>query len=374
VSHPESTTPRPPDFELVLASLLGGVIVLSADDRISFVNPAAEILLQKSSSVLVGQSASILDGAMPWLAKVLTHSKCGPESSVRGEGHIGGRGGTDVVAVASALRDRTGRPDGTVIVLHDLGSRQWLYDDERARKRLAELDGLVSRIAHELNNPLAGIRGAAQMLGTKLEERPELARYGEMIVRQADRMSQLIKGLLALEAPPPAMEALNIHRVLNDVILLAQTEAEAHGVHITIAFDPSLPEVRGNHDQLQQLFLNLLKNAIAACPVGKGHITVSTRMEHRFYIETASERVRYIVVEIVDNGPGLDEETRVHMFTPFFSRRAGGSGLGLAIALNIATAHKGRLVADNAETGGACLRLTLPVAEVRRSTLASEAG
>jgi len=373
VSDP-STTPRPPDFELVLASLLGGVIVFSADDRISFVNPSAELMLQRSGSVLVGQPASALDVTMPWLAELLKHSKSGPESSVRTEGHIGGRAGTDVVAVASAVRDRAGRTDGTVIVLHDLGSRQWLYDDELARTRLAELDVLVSRIAHELNNPLAGIRGAAQMLGSKLSERPELARYGEMIVRQADRMAQLIKGLLSLEAPPPEMEALNIHRVLNDVILLAQTEAEARGVQITTTFDPSLPEVRGNNDQLQQLFLNLLKNAIAACPVGKGHITVSTRMEHRFYVETPSERVRYIVVEIVDNGPGLDEETRAHMFTPFFSRRVGGSGLGLAIAHNIATAHKGRLAADNADTGGARLRLALPVADVRRGTQASEAG
>jgi len=374
VSHPDPTTPRPPDFELVLASLLGGVIVLSADDRISFVNPSAELMLQRSGSVLVGRPVSALDGPAPWLGELLTHSKSSPESSVRSEGRVGGRGGIDVVAVASALRDRAGRADGTVIVLHDLGSRQWLYDVELARTRLAELDGLVSRVAHELNNPLAGIRGAAQMLGSKLSERPELARYGEMIVRQADRMSELIKGLLALEAPPPVMETLNIHRVLNDVILLAQTEAAAQGVQITAAFDPSLPEVRGNHDQLQQLFLNLLKNAIAACPAGKGHVTVSTRMEHRFYIETPSERVRYIVAEVVDNGPGLDEETRAHMFTPFYSRRKGGSGLGLAIAHNIATTHKGRLTADNAQTGGARLRLTLPVAEIRRATQAGEAG
>jgi len=373
VSHPDPSTLRPPDFELVLASLLGGVIVVSADDRISFVNPSAEGMLQRSGSVLIGQPVSVLQRTMPWLADVLAHLKAGPESSVRGEGRIS-RGGVDVVAVAAVLRDRAGKPDGAVLVLHDLGSRQWLYDHELARSRLAELDGLVSRVAHELNNPLAGIRGAAQMLGSKLAERPELARYGEMIVRQADRMSVLIQGLLALEAPPSRMETLNIHRVLNDVILLAQTEAEQRGVEIGIAFDPSLPEVRGSHDQLQQLFLNLLKNALAACPAGEGRITVSTRMENRFYIETASERLRYILVDVLDNGPGLDEETRTHMFTPFFSRREGGSGLGLAIAHNIATAHKGRIWADNAEGGGARLHVTLPVAEPRRAPASEPAS
>jgi two-component system nitrogen regulation sensor histidine kinase GlnL len=235
------------------------------------------------------------------------------------------------------------------------------------RARLAELDSLVSRVAHELNNPLAGIRGAAQMLGGKLADRPELAKYGDMIVRQVDRMSQLIEGLLALEPAPATMEPLNIHRVLNDVVLLAQTEAQSRGVEIALAFDPSLPEIRGSHDQLQQLFLNLLKNAVAACPGAEGRVTVTTRMENRFYVETPSERVRYIVVEVADNGTGLDEETRRHMFTPFFSRRKGGTGLGLAIAHNIAVAHKGRISADNGDIGGARLRVTLPVADTRRT-------
>jgi nitrogen-specific signal transduction histidine kinase len=155
------------------------------------------------------------------------------------------------------------------------------------------------------------------------------------------------------------------------VILLAQTEAGTRDVEISTAFDPSLPELRGNGDQLQQLFLNLLKNAVAACPDRRGHVTVATRMENRFYVETGSERVRYLVVEIVDNGPGLDAETRQHMFTPFFSRRQGGTGLGLAIAYNIATSHKGRIQAENAENGGARLRVRLPVVETRRPASAA---
>jgi two-component system nitrogen regulation sensor histidine kinase GlnL len=316
---------------------------------------------------LLGHPAGDLFPLCPWIAPLLARLKSEPEATVRGEGRIADSQ-SDVVAVVAAVRDRRGGPDGTVIVLHDLGARQWLYDDDLARARLAEIDGVVSRIAHELNNPLAGIRGAAQILGGKLSDRPELAKYGDMIVRQVDRLSQLIHSLLALEARAPAMEPLNIHRVLNDVILLAQTEARDRGVEITTAFDPSLPEVRGNTDQLQQLFLNLLKNAVAACPDRKGRVTVSTRMENRFYVETRSERVRYLVIEVTDNGRGLDEETRQKMFTPFFSRRDGGTGLGLSIAHNIATAHKARIQAENSEDGGARLRVRLPVADTRRPT------
>ncbi len=172
---------------------------------------------------------------------------------------------------------------------------------------------------------------------------------------------------MELEAPPPAMQATNIHRVLHDVILLERAEATQRGVELQTEFDPSLPEVVGNSDQLQQLFLNLLKNAFAACPESDGRVRVSTRMENRFYVETANERLRYIAVEIVDNGPGLDEETSSLMFTPFFSRTSGGHGMGLAIARNIAIAHKGHLHGENNEEGGACFRVTLPVAEPRRS-------
>lgn len=357
--------PEVPELELVLASLVGGVVVLAADERIAFVNPAAEAMLERSGSALAGQPAEAIYEIVPWLEALVARLSTDPDASLRADGHIDTATGSgiDVVAVASVLRDRTGHADGTVLVLHDLGSRQWLHDHELSRKRLADLDGLVARVAHELNNPLAGIRGAAQLLGSKLADRPELATYGEMIVRQADRMSELIAVLMSLEAPQPEMEALNIHRVLNDVILLARSQAETGNVEIGTAFDPSLPEVRGNSAQLQQLFLNLLRNALAVCPEREGRITVTTKMENRFYVETGSERVRYILVEVVDNGHGLDEETRAHMFSPFYTRTAGGTGLGLAIAHNIATAHKGRIFAENGEGGGACLRVALPVAE-----------
>jgi two-component system nitrogen regulation sensor histidine kinase GlnL len=265
VTDKSSTAPGPPDLELVLASILGGVIVLSADDRITFLNPAAEAVLQRSAAVLIGKGATELYPLLPWIEPLVARLKTEPATTVRGEGSIA-EGHGEAVAVVAPLRDRVGQPDGTVVVLHDLGARQLLYDDDLARARLEELDGVVSRIAHELNNPLAGIRGAAQILEGKLSDRPEIGKYSSMIVRQVDRLSQLIHGLLMLETPAPAMEPLNIHRVLNDVILLAQTEARGRNVEIATAFDPSLPEVRGNQDQLQQLFLNLLKNAVAACP------------------------------------------------------------------------------------------------------------
>jgi len=164
------------------------------------------------------------------------------------------------------------------------------------------------------------------------------------------------------------MEAVNIHRVLHEVILLEQAAAGTRGVQIATEFDPSLPEVVGNSDQLQQLFLNLIKNAVTACPSSGGRVLIGTRMENRFYVETARQRLRYIAVEVTDNGPGLDTEALEHMFTPFFSQTPGGHGMGLSIARNIATAHRGHLHGGNSELGGASFRVTLPVSEQRRTS------
>jgi two-component system nitrogen regulation sensor histidine kinase GlnL len=365
VSKAPSTQEAAPDFEMILASLLGGVVVLDAADRVSFVNPAAEAFLDRSSSTMIGQPSHTLFEAAPWLADLVARMKRRSDSPLRDAGPLSADRDRDVLAVVSALRDREGRPCGTVIALHNLASRHRLRDEELANARLRELDGLVASVGHELNNPLSGIRGAAQLLSKKLADRPELADYGDMIVRQADRMAELIKVLMALEAAVPSLAPLNIHRILSEVIMLEKPVSDQRGITVKTEFDPSLPEVHGDADQLEQLFLNIFKNAAAVCPPDGGSITVATRMETSFYVDTGSERVRYIAVEIADNGPGLDEQTRNHMFSPFYSRTKGGHGLGLTIARNIVTSHRGRIIAENGPAGGARIRVMLPVAERR---------
>jgi two-component system nitrogen regulation sensor histidine kinase GlnL len=356
------------DHEMVLASLLVGILTFSADGRLVYVNSAAEALLGHSGRELLSRPRSEVLAEAPWLDDLVDRAMRATGASLRDEGTIGRDGRSQVVAVASMLFDREGGRIGTVLALHDLGRRRLLESDEENRSRTQEIDRMLSNVAHELNNPLSGIRGAAQMLARKLSDDPELASFGQMIVRQSDRMSELIRGLMKLEAPPPAFEPVNIHRVLNEVILLERTEAEARGVRISTEFDPSLPEIVGREDQLQQLFLNILKNAVRIAPEQRGRVRVSTRMENTFYVETGARRVRYIAVDIVDNGPGFDEDTRRRLFTPFFSLASGGHGLGLSIARNIAIAHGGRIQAENIEGGGARFRVNLPVHELSTGT------
>lgn len=358
-----TTPPLPIDHEMVLASLLDGVLAFSLEDRVTYINSAAEALLGHSGRGLVGRARAEVLAESPWLSDLVDRAGHATGASLRGEGKLGGDSGSQVLAIASMLVDRDGRRSGTVVALHDLGRRRLLESDEQARARLEEIDRMVSNVAHELNNPLSGIRGAAQMLARKLDDSTDLAGYASMIVRQSDRMSELIRSLMKLESPPPALEPVNIHRVLSEVLMLERANAEAHGVRLSTEFDPSLPEVFGHEDQLEQLFLNLVSNAVRLAPEGTGRVRVSTRMENSFYVETGSKRLRYIAVDIVDNGPGFDEDTRQRLFTPFFTRSTGGHGLGLSIARNIAIAHGGRIQAESLESGGARFRVNLPVNE-----------
>jgi two-component system nitrogen regulation sensor histidine kinase GlnL len=362
------------DHEMVLESLLVGILAFGIDGRLVYVNSAAEALLGHSVRELLSRPRSEVLGEARWLDDLVDRATHAAGASLRDEGTLGHDGRSQVVAVASMLFDREGGRTGTLLALHDLGRRRLLESDEENRARTQEIDRMLSNVAHELNNPLSGIRGAAQMLARKLATDPDLASYGQMIVRQSDRMSELIRGLMRLEAPPPTFEPVNIHRVLSEVILLERMEADARGVRIATEFDPSLPEIVGREDQLQQLFLNILKNAVRIVPEGRGRVRLSTRMENTYYVETGARRVRYIAVDIVDNGPGFDEDTRRRLFTPFFSLSSGGHGLGLSIARNIAIAHGGRILAENVEGGGARFRVNLPVHEHGGATERPAAG
>lgn len=358
---------RPPavDLEIVLANMIGGIIVFDHDGGIVYVNPAAEAMLGRSGASITTATREAVFGDQPWLSELLARVADGGETSVRDEGSLGADQELEVLAVVSALRDAAGTNHGTLLALHDLSTRHRLQRDRVAHARVEELDRMIATVAHELNNPLSGIRGAAQLLAKRLDGDEDLSEYAHMIVRQSDRMTDLMQALLGLSAVVPEIEPVNIHRVLTEVLLLERAESEERGIRLLSSFDPSLPDVEGNAPQLQQLFLNIVKNAISACPRGRGEVQVATRMESSFYVATGSRRQRFIAVEVRDNGPGLDDEIAEHMFTPFFSRSGDGHGLGLSIARNITMAHRGQISAENVEGAGACFRILLPVAHAR---------
>jgi two-component system nitrogen regulation sensor histidine kinase GlnL len=210
---------------------------------------------------------------------------------------------------------------------------------------------------------LAGIKGAAQLLRRDFGDEHAVREYADVMIREADRLTSLLEQILTLGSPAPAqLEGLNIHQVIQEVLLLVRESPGAKGVRIECDFDPTLPPIWGDARQLKQVLLNLVGNALDALG-GSGIVTLTTRMETDFHIVRGPRgHARLIRVEVTDNGPGIAAEHLPHIFDPFFSTKTQGTGLGLAISHRIASEHGGSLRALPHPRRGTIMTLNLPVA------------
>ncbi len=220
------------------------------------------------------------------------------------------------------------------------------------------LAAALKGLAHELRNPLAGLKGAAQLLARRADARDDddARELTALIGAEVDRLTALLDRLLS-PAPPREHAPLNIHAVLERVLRLAESDA-GWAVRLVRDYDPSLPEPSGDEDRLTQAVWNLVRNAIEA---GAANVTLRTRAEHGVRIgDTAHALV--LRLEIVDDGRGVPEELAEQVFLPLVSGRAQGSGLGLALAQQVAREHRGSL-AYRSRPGHTVFTLLLPLAE-----------
>lgn len=347
----------------MLASIEDGVIVLDRAGCVTDLNPAAEQLTGTSAPHSAGADVGTLFRASTWVAEMARETLAGGIAHRRGEGTLSARGHEVPVSAACApIVDGEGRARGAVLVLHDLTLQHTLDVTTRRADRLAALGTVASGLAHEIRNPLGGIKGAAQLLRGAVDD-PELKRCTEIIIHEVDRLDGLVEQMRELATPPRLrLEAVNIHRVLNDVLALQRQSPAWGAVAVRTAFDPSLPAVHGDPAQLTQVFLNLVKNALEALG-GAGTLGLSTRLEAAFHIRRGSGRGRFLSVLVEDSGPGIPAEHQAQLFSPFFSTKAQGTGLGLALCHRIVTEHGGTIAHEPRPTGGAGFRVTLPVSE-----------
>lgn len=358
-------SPSKISWEQILTGLEDAVITVDREGKISYFNEAAEMLTEISASQALQKSVIQLFKREHWLIERFKKSQSPQQESTRGEGDLVTRWGhkVPVSLTVSPLQDRQGNFLGSVLVLRDLKHRKELEEDLKRADRLAMVGTLAAGLAHEIRNPLGGIKGAAQLLKRSLDRDSSLQDFANIMIREVDRVDKLIEQLLDLSRPAKLeLAPLNIHEVLDDVLLLETQAEEKSRLAIKKRFDPSLPPIRGDRAQLTQVFLNLVKNAFQAMN-GDGTLTVTTRLETDFHIRgEGSHRSRLIWVDIEDEGVGIKEEDLPHIFSPFFTTKHSGTGLGLSVCYRIINEHGGLIRVESIEGKGTTFRVSLVVA------------
>jgi two-component system, NtrC family, nitrogen regulation sensor histidine kinase GlnL len=343
-------TPRPPDAAGVLSALPVPVVVLSAENRFRFANQAAEQFFGLSSAQLTAiHLMDILPEDNPIFALVAQVRRAEVTISEYGlvleSPRIKKHG---VIVQGAPLPEE---PGAVVLTLQDVSAARNLDRQLTFRSAARSVTGMAAILAHEVKNPLSGIRGAAQLLEASVaDEDRELT---VLIRDEADRIRDLVDRMEVFSEKPIERGAVNIHRVLERVRRLAETGFAPH-VTFKEIYDPSLPSVLGNRDQLVQVLLNLVKNAAEAITSGEsathGEIVLSTAYRHgmRLALPGGSQRMHLpLVVTVRDNGPGIPEDIMPNLFDPFVSSKPSGSGLGLALVAKIVADHGGLIEVES---------------------------
>jgi two-component system nitrogen regulation sensor histidine kinase GlnL len=347
--------------EYILASISDGIVVLDPACRVVTFNPAMEEMTGLSSQRVAGVLlARLLPKDSPIPARVVATLDSGqPFFAPEAEWQRWDGQRIPTSLTMSAILDKEGQTLGVVLVVRDLRRIKELEESQRPADRLSAFGVLAASMAHEIKNPLLGIRGAAQLLRDELPT-AGAREYTDIIIREADRLNALMEEMLDFARPHPLNRVcLNLHEVLDNVIALEGPSCDRHGIVIRKQYDPSLPDIWAERARLTQVFLNLVRNAWEAMSHG-GTLTLTTK--------ASSELVRVgagggptLLVELSDEGSGIPPEVQQKLFTPFFTTKPQGSGLGLAISHKIIEEHGGRLVMKSLVGQGTTVRVYLPV-------------
>jgi len=343
--------------------LLATAVVL-LDDRFAVLhaNPAAESLLEIGARALVGQHFPVLFAEGPELEKAFTQALTASWDYATQDA-IYERPGRDPLPLGCTL---TRVEDGDAVLLVELrpiAQQLRLEREERLMEQQAATRELIRNLAHEIKNPLGGLRGSAQLLERELE-RSELMEYTQVIIKEADRLQALLDRLLTPQRPwQPAR--LNIHEVFERVRTLVLAEF-GHGVAVLCNYDPSVPDLEGDREQLIQALLNIARNAAQALtsetnqPWRRGTMIFRTRVARQVTVLRQRHKLA-LELQVIDDGPGVPEEIRDRIFSPLVSGREGGTGLGLSLAQTLISNHQG-VIECASRPGRTVFTILLPLA------------
>ena len=349
--------PMPEDKQrMQCARLLGlqstAVLLLDKDLRLLYLNPAAENLFEVSSRQITGEAWSEIVPVSETMQRHLLEALGQQISFTERELELTTANGLQMIVdftvtatSHSELLLEVVRKDQFIRIAHE---EQLLVQQRAARE-------LLRGMAHEIKNPLGGLRGAAQLLEGELGDK-ELKEYTQVIMREADRLRNLVDRMLGPN-DLPNKQMMNIHQVLEHVRSLAEAEGNDE-VRLVREYDPSIPDLYADSEQLIQVVLNLVRNAMQS---GADRIVLRSRTQRQVTI--GAKRYRLAVrIDIMDNGKGIDEDMKEQIFYPMVTGRAEGTGLGLSLAQSMVNRHDG-IIEFSSEPGCTVFTIYLPLVE-----------
>jgi len=353
------------DLQGIFDALLEGVLVLDDAGDIDFLNTEGARILGASSEHLPGKNLAWILGPDHPVCRIVDRVRETGRASIHDEVEFPRRQDRSlpVDVSVSPIREGEGSEAGIVIAIRDRTAARSLREEVSERERQESYGHIAAGIAHEVKNPLGGIRGAAELLAmSSADERGR--KHAQLIVDEVDRISSLVDELMVFaRGDRLELESVNVHRLLDSLLDLLELERGYEEIRIKRRYDPSLPEIRADPARLQQVFLNLARNALQAMEEGGGTLVLTTRMtlEHRLFGREGRPQPT-IEITFSDSGPGIPPHLRDRLATPFFTTKRKGTGLGLSVSRHWIRCHGGRLRIESKEGEGTRVHVDLPLA------------
>ncbi len=352
------------DLQGIFDALLEGVVILDDLGRIELANSEATRLFDATRELTPGEEfAKVLGADHPAceiVARVLRSGRASLHDEVEFPRRLAPPLPVDVAV--SILNENGPKASGIAIALRDRSAARTLREEVTERERQESYGHIAAGIAHEVKNPLGGIRGAAELIG--MDASNERGRkVSDLIVKEVDRISDLVDELMIFaRGDRLELTSTNVHRPLDSLLDLLQFERGYENIEIQRVYDPSLPEIPADTDRLQQAFLNLARNAMQAMEEFGGTLVLATGMTLEHRIVGADGRPKpTIEISFSDSGPGIPPEILNRLSTPFFTTKRKGTGLGLAVARHWIGRHGGRIRIDSVEGEGTRIDVHLPL-------------
>lgn len=349
---------KPDHIEHLLLENMGtALLLLDQKLRLQYLNPAAEMLLEKSTRRVQDKAIDLICPKQPGMLSFLQSAQKRLQPLIKHKIPLTLPSGHAFTATFSSTPVEINATTSLLIEITRIDSELNPEHDQKHRQQYSATRALIRGLAHEIKNPLGGLRGAAQLLESELNDTGQ-KEYTRIIMAEADRLHALIDRMLR-PSKSPQKQAINVHEIIEHVRKLVQADA-GQGISVCRDYDPSIPKLWLDRGQIIQVLLNILGNAVEAL-AGTGKIILRTRILRQHTINGK----RYPLsacLEVIDNGPGIPENLQSQVFFPMISGKANGTGLGLSIAQSLVSQHDG-VINLHSQPGETRFEILFPVTQ-----------